>query len=247
MEKSVCGKTGRFDGAVAHRNNGILLSTAVDNVNQTRNLTSKRSVWSWQKIVLVFLVLGGIVGYQLLRPTLQQRWGVPLPDLFAPGAETNSSAPQTNSPQNTPAQQAPSDSNTSSSSSLRFPPDQIGRQSLTSPGGLRYTMGPGGEHRIDHVLNHAVDDPSRQVHSVFTGDRFQIFAAIDEAFAITQQDNTKARKLTEDGRDVWTVDMRREIGYEGGIRGKRDDYPALRKIRLVLQDNNHVISAYPCR
>lgn len=213
---------------------------------------AKNKVWSWQRLALVAGLLLALVAYQALRPTLAQRLGVPLPDLLDVLSDERQSSPvpqggaDAGGAQSGGAQSGGAQSGGAQSERL-FPPENPGRQTWTSAGGLRYTMGPGGEHRIDHVLRHAVDDPQRPVHSVFQGDRYQIFTIIDEAYAIARDAPSRVDVTEEDGRQIWTVDMQRRVGYEGGTKGKRANFPALQRIRLILQDENSVVTAYPCR
>lgn len=122
-----------------------------------------------------------------------------------------------------------------------------GNGSKVSPGGLVYTSTRHGEHRTAHVLRHASDQPKRAgSHGVFdVDDEDQLFQLIDEAYALikSQSKRVDAGK-EEDGKRAFVVDMKRVIGYRGGQNGKRDGYPKLKKIKLILADNR-VITAYP--
>ena len=70
----------------------------------------------------------------------------------------------------------------------------IGRTQLQSPAGLIYGMGGGGEHRVDHVMRHAKDDPSRPSHGVFDGDKESILRLIDEAYEMVKG-NSRIRQI----------------------------------------------------
>lgn len=220
---------------------------------------------SSRQIAVLVAIFIGLVAYQFLRPTLEQRLGIPLPDLWQQITQSQNEQREANPP-SADAEPAPQERPTTSAdrsppikpqasqprtSEPRdhsgFPPAQWGRSPLTSPAGLVYRMGPGGEHRLDHVLRHAEDDPDRPVHSVFNGNRTEIFAAIDEAFVVAKKGRGRVEQSRQDGRDVWIVDMQRVVGFEGGRDGKRKGFPELRRIRLVLEDQQAVITAYPCR
>lgn len=123
----------------------------------------------------------------------------------------------------------------------------LGRNRLQSPAGLIYAMGPGGEHRVDHVLRHAKDDPGRPVHSVFDGTREEILATIDEAWELAQKGGRGVQKSEQDGQTEYTIRMNRRIGYEGGRSGREKNYPDLMRLKLIIQDGNRVITAYPFR
>ena len=112
--------------------------------------------------------------------------------------------------------------------------------------GLVYTRGSADGHRLKHVMRHAEDVPGKPVHGVFDpGGERAVFAAIDEAYLIADlRGPPQARKQTEDGRTIWTVDMKRRVGYLGGQSGKRKGNPPLTGIKLVLEGRN-VITAFP--
>lgn len=108
-------------------------------------------------------------------------------------------------------------------------------------------MGANREHRLDHVLRHAEDDPSRPVHGVFEGSREEILQMIDEAWSLAQKGGRGVQASESDGQSEYTVRLDRNTGYEGGQSGKRNNHPRLQRIRLVVQDGNRIITAFPCR
>ena len=115
-----------------------------------------------------------------------------------------------------------------------------------SPEGLLYTMGPKGEHRVDHVMRHGDDMPNRPVHSVFEGDKNDILALIDEAYSLVKANSPQVRSSDSRGNQAHTIKMQRKVGYEGGQKGRRKGYPVLKSVKLIL-DGNRVITAYPVR
>jgi hypothetical protein len=121
---------------------------------------------------------------------------------------------------------------------------EIGRGSLRSTAGLVYRS-LRSEHRIDHVLRHAEDDPDRPVHGVFDGDRAEILAVIDEAWQMAQQRGPPAVQTEQqDDRTVYIIDLGRRIGYVGGQSGQRRRHPACRHLQLVVE-GDEVVTAYP--
>lgn len=123
---------------------------------------------------------------------------------------------------------------------------------LTDLGGKRFRSTAGliyvqerSEHRIDHVLRHGEDDPSRPVHGVFTGDRETILAVIDEAWQLAQKGRPPKVEVEEQGdRLVYIVDLGRKIGFMGGQAGKRKRFPPCKHLQLVVE-GNEVVTAYP--
>lgn len=121
------------------------------------------------------------------------------------------------------------------------------RGSKVSPSGLIYTTTRHGEHRSDHVLRHAKDQPNRQgSHGVFVVEsNDDVFRLIDEAYELIKKNSGQVKAEPEkDGKRAYVIDMKRKIGFKGGQSGKRAGHPKLSKIKLILADNR-VITAYP--
>lgn len=78
----------------------------------------------------------------------------------------------------------------------------------TSPGGLVYGQGSAQGNRVLHVLDHAVPNPTKPVHSVFDVPRNQIIGLIDEAFA----SRTGPGILQNNGNRSWIIDLGRQTG-----------------------------------
>ena len=96
-------------------------------------------------------------------------------------------------------------------------------------------------------MQHAKDDTTKPIHGVFEGNRDQILAVIDEAFLKTKKGGRDVRSEKQNNRLVYTVNLGRKIGYMGGSEGKRTNNPACRYVRIVLEDGNVVITAYPSK
>ncbi|MFO1001982.1 MAG: hypothetical protein U0936_16730 [Planctomycetaceae bacterium] len=116
-----------------------------------------------------------------------------------------------------------------------------------STAGLLYVPGGAEGHRLKHVMQHAKDNPSKPVHGVFDGDRDEILAVIDEAFMLAKKGGSDVRSEKQNGRRVYTVNLRRRIGQVGGSEGERQGHPDCRFVRIVLENENEVISAYPSK
>ncbi|MEZ6095117.1 MAG: hypothetical protein R3C03_12955 [Pirellulaceae bacterium] len=213
-----------------------------------------------QSSLIVIIVL--ILAYHFGRPSLEQMLGMKLPALTGDNSaevasekdgggdsSTNSSMDSAKSSSTPNMSSKPNDSSESKSKSAssKFELTPAGGQRLRSPAGLIYDMGPGGEHRVDHVMAHATDNPQRPVHSVFNGDRNEILAMIDEAYTMIKNGDRNVKKQKSDDykdRFEYTIKMNKDVGYKGGRNGKRDNYPKLRSLRLILE-NDRVITAYP--
>ena len=122
---------------------------------------------------------------------------------------------------------------------------EIDRNRFESAAGILYTPGSAEGHRIDHLMRHTKDDTSRPVHGVFDGGRQGALATIDHAFLKVLRGDKGISKRTEGGRTVYIVDMGKRVGFIGGQKGQRQDKPAARKVQIVLEDGNRLITAYP--
>lgn len=120
------------------------------------------------------------------------------------------------------------------------------REIYKSTAGLIYGRGSIDRHRVKHVMKHAEDNLTKPVHGVYvTGDREQIFEWIDIAY-LKGKKGGRGVRFTDDGdRITYTVDMGKKIGYVGGQVGKRKGKPACRYLKLVLEDEIEVVTAYP--
>lgn len=121
-----------------------------------------------------------------------------------------------------------------------------GRKVFKSTAGLLYKEGSADGHRIKHVLKHTEDNMSKPVHGVFaTDDRDVVLEWIDRAFVRGQKGGRGVRVEEQGSRVVYTVDMGKKIGYVGGQSGNRKRNPACKYLRLVVQNGNEVVTAYP--
>lgn len=123
------------------------------------------------------------------------------------------------------------------------------RQKFQSTAGLLYVQGSADGHRLKHVLKHARDIPDKNIHGVFDGDgdRDKILAWIDIAYEAGKKGGRGTKVERQGGRVVYTVRMSQRIGFVGGRAGQRDNFPECRYLRLVVQNGNEVVTAYPSR
>ena len=124
---------------------------------------------------------------------------------------------------------------------------EIRNNVFESTAGLRYVPRSADDHRLRHIMQHAKDDTTKPIHGVFEGNRDQILAVIDEAYQNARKGGRDVRSEEQNDRLVYTVNLRRKIGYMGGSEGKRTGNPDCCYVRIVLEDGNVVISAYPTK
>ena len=213
---------------------------------------------NWRKKISA-VILVAVLAYAYGAPYVAEWTGWDLPSIRNDNSSTATIDPESDSHNHRPDLGAPLDaklgnrsSNNSSShsnspSSYLTPTGKKNR--LQSPAGLVYGESR-GEHRVDHVMRHAVDDKNRPVHSVFDGTQDEILKVIDEAYEQIKSKSNRVKSKPDkrlDFRTAYTVDMKRKIGYLGGKRGQRENYPSRSKLTLVLDNEKFVITAYSDR
>ena len=230
-------------------------------MNKTQPVNKRKIFW-----VVAIIAVAAI--YQLAHPHLERQFNVDLPSLMD---EANVANDDNSSRDNPVREQGPSDpsgwekvpdadpekpspsgtqigADKQVSSDKPFELVPTGKKNrVRSPAGLVYGESH-GEHRVDHVLKHAKDGPSRPVHSVFDGDRDSILRLIDEAYGLIKSGSNRVKTIADpelDFRAKYMVDMKRKIGYLGGKRGKRENYPPRTRLSLVLDNKKFVVTAYP--
>jgi hypothetical protein len=175
-----------------------------------------------------------------------------LPDLAPPKTTRKEPAPPaaTNSPSKPDPFTVPTAKKPASSGKAappKFELKKLGKGDLESPAGLVYSPGPSGEHRVDHVMRHSKDEPSRPQHGVFNGSRDEILKLLDDAYQLIKQNSRQVNKQSDGNRTEYTVRFDRAIGYEGGRSGMRNNFPKVNRLRLVLEDGKYVVTAYPVK
>lgn len=201
---------------------------------------------------VIMMVLAALVfGYEYSRPTLEGWLNVELPAINRRGRNHNHA---NNDKDDRYEASLPSATQKSGGKPIDFTGSQdfklreVGRDRYETPAGLLYTMGPRGEHRIEHVMRHANDQPNRPAHGVFLGDGDQdaVLKIIDDAYELVKSKSPRAKYESSQGNDKYDIDMQRKIGFEGGKKGRKSNNRALNKVRMIL-DGNRVITAFPVR
>ena len=200
----------------------------------------------WRRIIPIAIALL-YFGYSYSKPTLERMFKVSLPTI---GNENQrQDAGTSNQPSSSDKESYKVTLPTADAISKgKFALKEVGRDRYETPAGLLYTMGPRGEHRIEHVMRHARDQPNRPVHGVFIGDGDQdtVLQIIDDAYSLAKSKSPRAKYESSDGKDKYDVDMQRKVGFDGGQKGKRNNQRSLNKVRMIL-DDNRVITAFPVK
>lgn len=97
--------------------------------------------------------------------------------------------------------------------------------------GLKYGPGSAQGHRVLHVLEHTVADPSKPNHTVFNVEGANVIQLLDQAWILKLQNNIQA--VTQGNRSVYEIPMGRTIGTASET-----------VVRLVIE-NGQVVTAYP--
>ena len=123
---------------------------------------------------------------------------------------------------------------------------RIAPDTFESPGtGLVYGPDPNYGNRVNHVLRHTVDDPSRPLHGVFDGDE-HVFDVVDDAYTTAQNQAPGAVRYPPQGTRQTTISPFDDgVGYVGGQHGGAAGNPSSRHVQLVVNNGNEVITSYP--
>ena len=122
----------------------------------------------------------------------------------------------------------------------------LGSNEWESSQGLRYGPDPNFVNRVQHVLRHAVDDPTRPTaHGVFDAGPTGTLGVIDEAWAIARKGGTRVDVLQQGARTRYIVNMGRRIGYVGGQPGAAAGNPSAYHILIVVENGNSIVTAFP--
>jgi len=194
------------------------------------------------------LILIGLVGYGLLQPVLNSKWGWNLPslaNLVSEQGERNSNRPQESSEADEQSVTDPVGERLKDSDLLYGLLKETRPGEFVSPAGLRYTRGSQEGHRLDHLARHLEDQPDRPGrHGVFQGDMQQVLRWLDEAQGRANRGMSGTSKRQEDGRTIVEVTFASAIGFVGGRDGQRQGHPTTKRLRMVL-DSDRVITAFP--
>jgi hypothetical protein len=100
-------------------------------------------------------------------------------------------------------------------------------------------------NRVQHVQHHALDDLTRNRHEVFNTQHQDVLEIVDEAWLSAQRGGSHVQVTTQVNRMIYDVDMGRPIGYAGGQEGATLGNPVLSRVRIIVQNGNEVVTAYP--
>jgi phosphatidylserine/phosphatidylglycerophosphate/cardiolipin synthase-like enzyme len=114
--------------------------------------------------------------------------------------------------------------------------------SYSSPGGLRYATELGYGNRAAHVLDHFEESAEKSSQGVYSIGKDEVFPLIDEAYGRVAADPGRYHAEDQGKRQVYDVPMGQVIGYVGGQEGSERQVSTL---RLVLQEGNEVVTAFP--
>ncbi|XZE53508.1 hypothetical protein SH139x_005257 [Planctomycetaceae bacterium SH139] len=204
-----------------------------------------------------------VIGYWLLVPTLNARFGLELPELRDWNAgnagqqaddaaadpelnESTASGKSTATDRSKPDLNSVADASSDDGAALKYgllrevQPDRF-----LSPAGLMYGPGSQEGHRLQHLERHLQDAPTRAgPHGVFDGEFAEVLAIIDEGYQRAKAGKSGVTTEKQDQRTIYTINLGRRIGYVGGREGNRRDRPQARRLRIVLE-GNRVITAFP--
>lgn len=125
---------------------------------------------------------------------------------------------------------------------------KLSKNRYQSPAGLVYAPGSDEGHRLKHIERHLADIPGRPgSHGVFDGNMIDFLKAIDQAYLKASKREKGTSMKEDDGATVYEASFNRPIGYLGGESGKKQRKPKLSRMRLVVRDDNSVITAFPVR
>ena len=215
------------------------------------NIRTKERKPNYRQIIVIGLVvLAGI--YHFSRPTLEKWFNTSLPSITQDDDRraSNDGDSDYNYDAALPDSESKSKSKDGGGSSGNSNPGKaardwlqdIGGNKFKSPAGLIYTGGR--EHRVDHVLLHCKDDPSKPTHGIFVGDAVTVMKLVDEAYELAKSGSNKSDSKRSGDKMTHTVSMGRVVGHTGGKKAKRKGRKELRRVKLVLADNR-VITAFP--
>lgn len=196
----------------------------------------------------VVLLLGVVGCYLAAGPTLEARLGVDLPGVYSTDDVATATDDAPPPPRHSKGVQPLSPVvQGADAEKLDDILEEAGQGAFKTSAGLVYDHGSVHGHRLKHLMSHAVDDPDRPgQHGVFDEtDPASLVAFVDEVYlqALSGKDT---RTKQEDGRTIYTVNLRRRVGYTGGEAGGRQHHPEAKHVRLVV-DGEQFITAFPVR
>jgi hypothetical protein len=123
----------------------------------------------------------------------------------------------------------------------------VGENLWESAAGLLYGEDQAFGNRVQHVLNHAADLPTRETHGVFDAGRRGALSVVDEAWQkVLREGGSVDVVISQQGnRTRYEVNMNRRVGYVGGQTGAAAGHPEARRIAIVVQNLRDIVTAFP--
>lgn len=110
----------------------------------------------------------------------------------------------------------------------------IGNGVWQSTAGLIYDQGSKQGNRVLHVLEHAVPDPSKPLHTVFNVGKDKVLGLVDEAWAMK---GSVTPILQKNGNQVFDIPMGKVIGTSGETT-----------IRIVVENGtSKIVTSFPVK
>lgn len=105
----------------------------------------------------------------------------------------------------------------------------VGEGLYKSSAGILYGMGPKGQHRLRHVMQHGLPDVTgKKAHTIFVGGRAELLATVDEAWL-----KRGAAAANDPGKFV--VPMGRSVGTAGE-----------RNVTIIVEPGtSNIVTAFP--
>ena len=98
--------------------------------------------------------------------------------------------------------------------------------------------------RLEHIMRHTGDVRGKNRHGVFTVSYERVILLMDITWKRIRSGEIKTSGSGK--RRVYIYDTGGNIGYLGGRDGAKKGFPALRRVRLVLEGNTpRVVTFYP--
>lgn len=233
------------------------MASARDQTSQTSTKPSEGGKWLAVCIALL------LFSYPFWKVPLEKGLGVRLPDLpkqqardihgrplrdFAKEAAQRQKAlkDRAEAEQKRTSQKSSAPSETDEAKEPLGKLKDVGGGALQSTAGLLYKRGSAEGHRTKHLERHCEDQPDRPgSHGVFDGGAEAMYGVLDEAYTLIKAKSPQAKLREEGAQAVYEVDLGRRIGFVGGQSGERRNHPPAQRVRMVIEDGNEVITAFP--
>lgn len=209
----------------------------------------------WLSPKFVIFLVAGLAVYALVQPLVNRNFGLKLPGVWqiveqlqSPDSSKTPDAGKEIAKAQEKVSTPDSQNENSAQDNVETFLRKLSRNRYQSPAGLVYAPGSDEGHRLKHIERHLIDIPDRPgSHGVFNGNMIDFLRAIDQTYTRASKREKGTSMKEDDGATVYEANFTSPIGYLGGEAGKRQRNPKLNRMRLVIRDNNAVITAFPIR